>query len=183
MSRAIEMYCQRNKLLPKVTVLRIKGVIDSDTAVVFEKEMENLLEEEHYRLLVDLTDVTYISSAGVGIFVGMLRKFRAKPGGDVKMCKVAPKIMKVFEAIGLHYLMDFIKDDSDLKVWKGEAQIIEDFDHFHITCDAAEKFSGEEFHLRVEARDAGQNLTADFKEKPRISVSDGLLFPREVSGH
>jgi anti-sigma B factor antagonist len=182
MSQALEMSCQRNRLLPKVTVLRVRGVIDSDTAAVFEKELETLLEEEHYRLLVDLTKVNYISSAGVGIFVGLLQKFREQPEGDMKICNASSKIMKVFEAIGLDHLMEFIKAESDLKAWKAETQITEDFDHFHITCVADKKFSGEEFNLRVEARDADQNLIDDYKEKPRISVSDGLVFPRELSG-
>ncbi len=182
MRQAIEMSCQRNKLLPKVTILRITGVIDSDTAAIFEKELETLLEEHHYRLLVDMTNVNYVSSAGVGIFVGMIQKFREKPGGDMKICNISQKIMKVFEAIGLNHLMEFIKDESDLKVWKAEAQIIEGFDHFHITCSADEKFSGEEFDLRVEARDADQNPVKDYKEKPRMSVTDGLVFPKELSG-
>ncbi|MCK5219077.1 anti-sigma factor antagonist [bacterium] len=182
MSRAIEMSCQRNKLLPNVTVLRITGVIDSDTATIFEKELETLWEEKHYRLLVDLANVNYVSSAGVGIFVGMLQKFREKPEGDMKICRVSPKIMKVFEAIGLDHIMEFIKEESDLKVWKAEIQIIENFDHFHITCTADDKFSGEEFNLRVEARDANRNLIDDYMEKPRVSVSDGLVFPRELSG-
>jgi len=182
MSQAIEMTHHTSKYIPEVTVLKVKGVIDSETAPAFENKLETLLAGGLYRLLIDLEEVEYISSAGVGVFVGMLQQFREHEdqGGDIKACKVSKKIMKVFESIGLDGMMDFVEDEAQLKEWSAEPQIEEAMDHFYLSTANKEIYSGEEFVLRVEARDANQNLVVDYSDQNRLSVSAGMVFPKEI---
>lgn len=166
-----------SRSLPGVTVLRIQGSIDSDTAPAFERELEGLLAHNLFRLLVDLTEVEYISSAGIGIFVGMLQRFREKPGGDIKACGVSRKVMKVFEAIGLHELMDFCPQESSLSEWGGGTAVASPIHHFVLAAPGAEIYSGEAFTLRVESRDASDRPAAEYVGRPVLSASSGMVFP------
>lgn len=56
------------------------------------------------RLAVDLTDLKYIDSTGIGIFINLTKQIRTK-GGDLVFINVNAKIMEVF---GLVKLQDFI---------------------------------------------------------------------------
>lgn len=184
MSQAIEMTHRKSEHHPNVTVLSVKGVIDSETAPAFEHKLETFLEGGLYRLLVDLEAVDYISSAGVGVFVGMLQQFREyeAQGGDIKAVKVSKKIMKVFESIGLDGMMDIFENEAEVKQWSAEPQIQERMDHFTLTVAEGEMFSGEKTTLRIEARDKQQQVVDDFNDLVKLNVSSGMIFPKEVEG-
>jgi anti-sigma B factor antagonist len=164
-----------------VAVLQVKGSIDSDTAPAFEKELEGLLEAKQYRLLVDLTQAEYISSAGIGVFVGMLHTFREHKGGDIKVCSVSKKVMKVFEAIGLSELLDFFPAEADLKTWHAAEAVVEPLDHFVLSV-TGDVFIGEEFTLRVTGVDKAGQAVADYTGRPGLAVSQGLVSPAELAG-
>ena len=51
--------------------------------------------------MIDLEDVDFIDSTGLGVLVGALRRARAA-NGDVRLVCTNPRILKVFEATGLH---------------------------------------------------------------------------------
>lgn len=84
-----------------VSVITFKGRIDSQMAV----ELENLLQTIHdlgrYRLILDMTDVRYMSSAGLRILADILTKNRDN-GGDLKLVALNPKVLRVFEVIGFN---------------------------------------------------------------------------------
>jgi anti-sigma B factor antagonist len=184
MSQAIEMSHHKSQYNQEVTVLKVRGTIDSETAPAYENKLETILEAGLYRLLVDLEEVEYISSAGVGVFVGMLQKFREfeDQGGDIKACNVSKKIMKVFESIGLDGMMDFVENSPALKEWEAEAQIEERMNHFFLIAMDKEIYSGEEFVLRIGARDVDKKLVEEYIETVRFKVSSGMIFPKEAEG-
>ncbi len=182
MAQNMEISYGKSKYNPDVTLLRIKGVIDADTAPAFEKELENLLRQGHHRLLVNLSEVEYISSAGIGVFVSQLQQARAHKGGDIKACLGSKKIMKVFESIGLTDMMEFLPDESGAKNWTTAPKIVEQADRFHVSTPDGEIFCGTEFQLRVEARDAAEQTVTEYKDRPKVSVTSGLVLPAELSG-
>lgn len=164
----------------RVRVLRITGFVDVNAAPDFERELENLIKTGHFRILVDLAEVTYISSAGIGVFVGMLESARSSEGGDIKVCRAAPKLMRVFEAIGLKYMMDFLAEESEVEFWGKPPELMERLDNFHISLVGREVFCGREFTLRVEARDTDRNVIGNYRGEPRLIVNSGLILPRKL---
>lgn len=61
-----------------VTVLHVKGNVDSTTYQAFQTEAEKLIAEGTQNLLVDLHDVPYMSSAGLRSLNQIYNKLRAK---------------------------------------------------------------------------------------------------------
>ncbi len=82
-----------------VTVMKIRGVIDAGTAVELEKSLEHVFQEKKYRLVLDLSEVEYISSAGWGVFTASLKGTRAQ-GGDIRMAAMASEIGELFDPPG-----------------------------------------------------------------------------------
>lgn len=169
--------------LPDVTIMHISGSIDSDTAPQFEHELIGLLENKKVKILVDLSDVDYISSAGVGIFVGMLSDFRDEPEGDIKACHVSNKIMKVFETIGLDDMLEFYDTIDDVKKWSGGEVIVDELDHFDLSILLdGPLYRGVPAQLTIHAKNAKNELIHDYHEQPEITLSSGMVVPTEVSG-
>ena len=83
------------------TVVRASGEIDVATAPALRDRLTELVEGGVDRLVVDLEDVAFIDSTGLGVLVGAVRRARTAPDGDVRLVCTNPRILKVFQATGL----------------------------------------------------------------------------------
>jgi anti-sigma B factor antagonist len=93
----------------ELTVLTLSGYLDAHTAPEFESAIEGELEAGHVQLIVDCTSLTYISSAGLGVFMGFIEEIRER-GGDIKICGLSPKVAQVFDILGFPALYDIVAD-------------------------------------------------------------------------
>lgn len=74
------------------------GPIDSDHYLDFDEKIKPLLVPSTKNILVDLANVDYISSAGLGVLFTM-RKFLKKNGGDLLFCNIKPQVKRIFEIV------------------------------------------------------------------------------------
>jgi len=91
----------------EITVIRVDGVIDTMTSSELEKVMNSLLEQERFKIIIDLAGVEYISSAGWGIFISNIRDIKGNRG-DIKLARMIPSVYEIYE------LLEF---DSILKAY------------------------------------------------------------------
>ncbi|KGM11908.1 STAS domain-containing protein [Cellulomonas bogoriensis] len=82
------------------TVVDVTGEIDVYTAPVLREELTGLIEREHTDLVVNLTEVKFMDSTGLGVLVGALKKVRTL-GGDLRLVINQEKILKVFRITAL----------------------------------------------------------------------------------
>ena len=87
-----------------ITLLSIKGFIDTTTAPEFEKRFLSVLNEKKYKLVVDLKDVNYISSAGWGIFISEIKRIRNQKG-DLILVGMNPEVSEVFELLEFNTIL------------------------------------------------------------------------------
>ena len=83
----------------ELTTLKIIGFLDAHTAPALEEAIQKLIDDQKVNILVDFKDLSYISSAGLGVFMGFIEEVRSK-NGDIKMCSMSPKIYRVFDLLG-----------------------------------------------------------------------------------
>ena len=82
----------------EVTVISVKGFIDMTTAPEFERTFQSVLSENKFNLVVDLKEVTYISSVGWGIFIGEIKRIRGQKGNLVLAC-MSPEVADAYELL------------------------------------------------------------------------------------
>lgn len=92
-----------------LTVLALDGFLDAHTAPDFEKAIQSEIDLGHRQFIVDGSKLTYISSAGLGVFMGFIEELREQ-GGDIKICGLSPKVDQVFDILGFHALYDIVPD-------------------------------------------------------------------------
>jgi anti-sigma B factor antagonist len=101
------------------TIVRVKidGYLDSSTFPRLQDQLNQLIEEKQYNFLLDLQDLDYISSAGLGVLMGILREVR-NMGGDLKIINMSEKIERVFNLLGFSRLMRiYSKEEEALKAF------------------------------------------------------------------
>jgi anti-sigma B factor antagonist len=95
-----------------INVLDLKGYLDAHTAPDLEKAFQNLLDEKKYKIIVNCADLTYISSAGLGVFMAYIEDVR-KNQGDIKLSNMSAKVFNVFDLLGFPLLYDITKDEAE----------------------------------------------------------------------
>jgi anti-sigma B factor antagonist len=102
-----------------VTVFRLQGHLDAQTVRQLEAFYEAETARAKYKWLVDLASLEYISSAGLGSFVGVLSELRSQ-GGDILFVGLSPKMMKIFKVLGFTRIFKVFDSEADaLKVFNG----------------------------------------------------------------
>ena len=91
----------------KVSVLKMEGYLDANTIGEFERSLEHLMDQKRYNIVTDLSGLNYISSAGLGVYMGFIEDVRAEKG-DIKLCCLSDKIFKVFDLLGFPALFDIL---------------------------------------------------------------------------
>jgi anti-sigma B factor antagonist len=83
-----------------IAVIELSGILDAHTASEFERFLEQIVRaEKKYNLVLDFHNLEYISSAGLGVLMGLIEEVRAK-GGDMKLAALPEKIFHVLDLLG-----------------------------------------------------------------------------------
>jgi anti-sigma B factor antagonist len=93
----------KSELNGNITVVTISGRVDSVTAATMEAELAKIVHENK-RMVLDLKDVTYMSSAGVRAIVEILRTAQ-KSGGGIKLACISDSVAEVLQTVGMMELL------------------------------------------------------------------------------
>lgn len=95
-------------------VVDVTGEIDVHTAPRFKDALKRLTDDEHYELVINLQNVDYIDSTGLGVLVGLQKRAREHDGA-VSLVLTDPHIKKIFDIMGL-FRVFWIFDDEQSAV-------------------------------------------------------------------
>ena len=101
-----------------LALVNLKGTIETTNASALEDAIDRIIDDECYRIVVDLADVNYISSAGWGIFISEIKRVR-REAGDIKLVSMRTEVREVF---------DLLEFNSILKPYAAKAEAIRDFE-------------------------------------------------------
>ncbi len=79
-----------------IGVIRIEGELDALTAPELTRFFETQVGDKYLNLVTDLKGLSYSSSAGIRVFLGLARSCRQR-GGDLRIAGVQPRVEKVFK--------------------------------------------------------------------------------------
>jgi len=98
-----------------VTVVRFvdKKILDEGNIQELGKELFALVEEDNRKsILLNFTDVEFLSSAALGKLITLDKKVKAH-GGKLKLCTIRPEIYEVFAITKLNKLFDIRSDEPE----------------------------------------------------------------------
>ena len=84
----------------------LEGSLDTAAAAETDKAMSPLNDVEGKDIIIDCTDLAYISSAGLRIFLGILQSAQAK-GGHVYIKGLNDKVRSICTITGFSNIFEF----------------------------------------------------------------------------
>lgn len=88
--------------LKRCTLVRLGGRLDGSVAPELGAKLRALTDSGRYKLVLNLKDVTYTSSATLRELITTWKTCRRWNRGDMRLAEVNPNIKKVLELTGLN---------------------------------------------------------------------------------
>jgi anti-sigma B factor antagonist len=82
-------------------VVAVGGEIDVYTSPSLQERLVDVLKDGSSSIVLDLSDVTFLDSTGLGVLITALKRCRSA-GGDLELVTAQPNVLKVLEITGLN---------------------------------------------------------------------------------
>jgi len=118
-----------SRSLDQLVIVVLTGrIVEGDEAATLDRQVSDLLLT-HRGVVLDLHEVSFVDSAGLGVLVRLLSRVRGA-GGDLVLCRVAPRIQKSLDVSRLHtVLVSYDSVDAAVTALRGS----------HAASDATER--------------------------------------------
>ena len=95
-----------------VVIVEIQGDVDAYTAPRLDKALKELLAQGHSRVVLDASQLEYISSAGLRVILKATKRLK---GADDKLvlCAMKDYIKEVFEISGFDQFLPIVPSVDD----------------------------------------------------------------------
>ena len=90
----------------------INGRIDSFTAPALSEQLNKITSENRYKIILDLSDVVFVSSAGLRVFIDIQKICKKNNMGEVLLVTIPPRVYETLELAGFTPLFKFYDDVS-----------------------------------------------------------------------
>jgi anti-sigma B factor antagonist len=103
-------------------VVTLQGEVDAFTAPKLKQELIAQMERGIVRLAINLEEVSYLDSTGLGALISGMRRTREKNGALVLICP-NDRIARIFDITGLSRIFEnYLTEEDALKRLRGEAK-------------------------------------------------------------
>ncbi|MBN1518274.1 STAS domain-containing protein [Candidatus Sumerlaeota bacterium] len=92
---------------------QVKGYLDAHTVIQFEESLNQAVDQSQVKqLVVDLGDLYYISSAGIGALMGLTQKLR-RQNGELILLRPSEKVFNIFEMLGFTHIFRIVQTQDE----------------------------------------------------------------------
>jgi anti-sigma B factor antagonist len=95
----------------EVTVLKLSGRLDSVSAPDLKDRVKACANNGLLHLVIDMADVSFVDSSGLGVLVACLRSLN-KLAGNMRIAALQDRVRAVFELIRLDHIIE-VFDSAD----------------------------------------------------------------------
>jgi len=100
------------KSVENVHIISISGRLDAYAANDLERKLDSLITAGRVCLVVDLSRLEYISSSGLRVLLGSMKRVK-KEQGDIRLDCLQPSVKEVFDMAGFTQLFRTFGNDEE----------------------------------------------------------------------
>jgi anti-sigma B factor antagonist len=93
-------------------IVQVSGSVDALTASILSDYLSLKISQNHTNLVLDLSEVEFMSSAGLRSVLAALKESRNK-GGDLRIAGVQPGVEKVLKMSGFTSILKIFPDSEN----------------------------------------------------------------------
>lgn len=94
-----------------IVILRLDGRLDATSTPVLEGKIKPVLEKQA-RVLMDFSDVDYLSSAGMRLLLSAAKKMKAK-NGRLVFCGIDEEVMEIIKMAGFDKILEIFSSEQE----------------------------------------------------------------------
>jgi anti-sigma B factor antagonist len=98
--------------IDSVTVVRIDGNLDTNTSAEAQERFDGVLENGASKILVDCEKVDYVSSAGLRVLLGTMKRVTAA-GGSLRISGLNETVQEVFDISGFSTILAVFATEAE----------------------------------------------------------------------
>ena len=98
-------------------IIEIYGDVDASSSITLDTAIEEAINNDKKQILVDCSNLNYISSAGLGVFMSHIEEFKEKDICFI-LFGLSSKVKNVFEILGLDQLLQIVDSKDEAKKTK-----------------------------------------------------------------
>ena len=102
-----------HKEFKRVDLVSVSGRVDSNTAPDLESTLRGINDAGRFRIVLGMSNLEYISSAGLRVLVSTLKNCRRYNRGDLRLASLSDRITGVMEMAGLDVLYKIYPDATE----------------------------------------------------------------------
>jgi anti-sigma B factor antagonist len=110
---ALEFGIEDRRVGDDTQVISVRGEIDLFTAPEFQQRIATPIDDGATRVVVDLTEVTFIDSSSLGVLIGAHQRLKPRGGGLVIVCDDRT-IVNTFKITGLDSVFEIVSSRADV---------------------------------------------------------------------
>lgn len=95
------------------TSLRPIGELDANSSIYMDEKIGTMIPEGRVNFHIDCSDLTYISSAGLGVFISYLEDIHQQKGKFV-FSDMRESVRDVFDLLGLSTLVPIVSTQKEV---------------------------------------------------------------------
>lgn len=95
-----------------VSLMKVKGRVDSETAPELDDALAKLLQDNRNKIVLDLEGVDYMSSAGLRAMVKAYQTAK-KSGGDVRLASVSTPVEIILRTVGMMQMLQMYPSNQE----------------------------------------------------------------------
>jgi anti-sigma B factor antagonist len=99
----------KDRRINGLVVIKITGDIDAITAPKITQHIRQHIEQGNIKLITDLYDVPYTSSAGLRVLLAAVKETRFK-SGDMRLANIQEDVLKVLKLTGFTNILKIFPD-------------------------------------------------------------------------
>lgn len=102
------------------TVVSPDGKLDAFSSEQLETQIVKLIDGGVQRMIMDLSNVSFVSSAGLRVLLLATQKLRGQ--GRFALCGMNPYVTEVIEMVGFHNLIEIFPDLDQAEIAMSQTQ-------------------------------------------------------------
>lgn len=97
-----------------IFLLKVTGEVDASSSIHLDQSLGDAIKE-HNKVIIDCSELEYISSAGLGVFMSYINELEVNDK-QLVIFGLSDKVLHVFKILGLDQLLKITPSISEAKI-------------------------------------------------------------------
>jgi anti-sigma B factor antagonist/stage II sporulation protein AA (anti-sigma F factor antagonist) len=95
-----------------IVVLRVEGRLDAASSPQLEDKLNSIIAAGYFKILLNLTNVDYLSSAGMRLLLSISKKLKHLEG-KIVACGLNNEVLEVIKMAGFQQVLQLYPNEED----------------------------------------------------------------------